>query len=357
MPETKSQPSRKINSRANDVVIYGEIGAGGTITAEQLRARIDEIDEGGAESINVRLNSYGGEVFEGLAMAHTLATAPIPVDVHIDGIAASIASVLAVAGGSVRSTSMARSAQLMIHNSWTELRFIGDAATLVEGAKSLERMTGVLESIDAQIVNAYARKTRLPEDTLRAYMKEETWFDAPRAQRLGFVDEVSDPVAACAACVVPAGLFKNFVILGERRVRKASEDYARGRIEAGRFNATAAWSFDAADGDEILGADGGDWERYGQAHLAENEESEPDTKARFSYPFAKLEGDSLVVYRSALAAIRQRSSAEDDGNIYTAAGRLLDLMDEQRDASAAARRRYEAGKIRVSLSQARPPIG
>ena len=333
------------------------------MSAESVRTQVNELADAGADSIDVRINSYGGDVFEGLAMAHALAASPVGVVVHIDGIAASIASVVAMAGGSVTETRMASSAQIMIHNSWTELRFIGDQNTMVEGMKQIERMTGVLQTIDKHIVNAYATKTQLPEETIRQWMEEETWFDSATSLEFGFVDSVVEQ-AEVAACDIPRGLFRDGhtlfckppVILGERRVRKASEDYATERIRSGQFNASGSWSFDAADGNRLLGADGDDWERFAKAHLAENTDSDHDTKARYSYPFAHLEGSELVIYRSALAAIRQRSSAEDDGNIYSAAGRLMDLMDEESDANARSRQVLSHRKTRLMLSQARAYI-
>ena len=345
--------SSKIHNRANDVIVYGEIGAPGTITAEQMRQRVDAIEADGQKSIDVHLNSYGGEVFEGVAMSHILQTAPLPVVVHGDGIAASIASVMAGTGGSVVRAERAQSAQLMIHNSWSEMRFVGDAKTLAEGARSLEKMTGVLESIDTQIVNAYARKTHLPETQLREYMAEETWFDSATAKRLGFVDVVSESAGAVAACAVPAGLFRNFKIAAERRMRRASENKAREQINAGNYNSAKEWDFTTDNANALLGAEGDDWERYAQAHLAENEEQEPDTKARFSYPFAKLVAGELVVFKSALTAIRQRSSAEDDGSIYNAAGRLLELIADEQEANAATLRRVRAKKMRDALSRLR----
>jgi ATP-dependent protease ClpP protease subunit len=355
MRGTKSSSGSRVENRANDIVVYGEIGGQGTLTAEQLRTRIDEIESAGHDSINVRLNSYGGDVFEGLAMSHALATSPLPVTVHVDGIAASIASVIAVSGGSVQDTVMASSAQFMIHNSWTELRFVGDSSALAEGAKSLEKMTGVLSSIDTQIVSAYAQKTNLPEQTLRDYMGEETWFDAPTAKRLGFVDRVVESNAV-AACAIPVGLFRKPSIFGERRVRRDSVDAAEGAIRAGNYNRRSDWAFSSSDGNALLGSDGDDWNRFGKAHLAMNEEAEPDTKARFSYPFAKLVAGELVVFRAALNAIRSRSAAEDDGNIFDAAGRLIDLMDDRTEVDNRARRKLAIEKMRLKLLVPRWPM-
>jgi len=361
MPTTNYKPAPIVN-RTNEILVYGEIGGADGVSAEYIRRRVNEIDDSGtADQIDVRVNSYGGDVFEGMAAAYALQQSPVPVVVHIDGIAASIASVIAMGGGAVRETRMSASAQLMIHNSWTVVSFAGDQRALADGAAELEKMTGVLQSIDRQIVEAYSRKTNIAEATLRTWMDEETWFDSTSALEFGFVDSVVD-VPAVAACAIPDGLFRDSrtmfckppLISAERRVRRASVDYAQERIRAGRFNASADWSFSAADGNRLLGPDADQWERYAKAHLAENEEAEPRTKARFSYPFAKLDsGGELTVYRSALAAIRQRSAAEDDGNIYDAAGRLMEAMDREEDASNATRASVGIMAARQQLWQRR----
>lgn len=111
--------------------------------------------------------------------------------------------------------------------------------------------------------------------------------------------------------------------------------YARTLIRDGAVDKTSAWTFSAADGDELLGPDGKDWSRYGQCHLAKDPAAAEQTKAYWAFPFAKLKGGKVVLYRAALTAIRQRAAAQSATAIYEAAGRLLRDLDGGAEASAA----------------------
>lgn len=106
-------------------------------------------------------------------------------------------------------------------------------------------------------------------------------------------------------------------------LNKAGERNAHALIEGGHYDADSAWSFDADDGDKLLGSEGKDWTNYAQWFLGEDTDATAETKDRYKYPFGK-EGK---VYRGALNAIRQRASQQDVTGIYDAAGRLLDALD------------------------------
>jgi|GEM_PF-107580 len=106
--------------------------------------------------------------------------------------------------------------------------------------------------------------------------------------------------------------------------------FARARIAAGDYDATAAWSFTAADGDAMLGANGDNWANYDRWHLGHDLDQAAATKARFSYPFGK----GGKVYRSALTAIRQRSEAQGATDIFDDAGKLLALIDAKEGKGA-----------------------
>lgn len=107
------------------------------------------------------------------------------------------------------------------------------------------------------------------------------------------------------------------------QLNKAGERNASALIAGGHYDADSSWSFDADDGDKILGKEGTDWDNYARWFLGEDTAADEKTKDRFKYPFGK-EGK---VYRSALIAIRQRASQQDATGIYDAAGRLLDALD------------------------------
>lgn len=169
------------------VMIYGAVGddwAG--LDAATLVPVIDAA--GGA--ITVAINSPGGLIVEGLAIFNALARARAKgqkVTCRIDGLAASMASVIAMAGDDII---MANNAMLMIHNPWDVA--CGDAPALRAAADQLDRLKG-------QIVNIYAERTGCDAATLSAMMDDETWLDADAALAGGWCTAVSAPPSAKGA--------------------------------------------------------------------------------------------------------------------------------------------------------------
>lgn len=106
-------------------------------------------------------------------------------------------------------------------------------------------------------------------------------------------------------------------------LNSAGRSYANSLIAQGKVNKTAAWSFDAADGNALLGNNGDDWANFSRCHLGVNGDQPDNTKAHWSYPFAK----GGTVYRSGLIAIRQRAAQQNDTAVYDAAGALIDKID------------------------------
>lgn len=138
----------------------------------------DLIDEANGEDIEVEVNSGGGSVFAGSEIYTALKSYKGNVTVKIVGLAASAASVIAMAGKKII---MSPTAQIMIHNSstWTE----GDY-------REMEHTAEVLKSINATIANAYRIKTGKTQEELLSLMDKETWMAADEAKELGFIDEI-----------------------------------------------------------------------------------------------------------------------------------------------------------------------
>lgn len=129
--------------------------------------------------LQVRIHSPGGEVFSGFAIYHQLLALRergVPVETVVDGLAASMASVVAMAGAPV---SIAANAQLMIHNPWTTAQGDGD---------DLRRTAEELDRLRAQLLEVYSQKSGQNTDALAPAMDAETYFDAPAALRLGLAD-------------------------------------------------------------------------------------------------------------------------------------------------------------------------
>jgi ATP-dependent Clp protease protease subunit len=160
------------------VYIYDVIGGWyGGVDAQAFAQQIDAID---ADTINVRINSPGGDVFDGRAIATALKNSKARVVAHIDGLAASSASWIALAADEVV---MAQGAFFMIHNSWTMT--MGDKRDMTDSAK-------LLDQIDASFVADYAKRTGQPESQISDWMNDETWFSADDAVKNGFADRIHD---------------------------------------------------------------------------------------------------------------------------------------------------------------------
>lgn len=168
---------QETNSEAADVYLYDAIDPYWGISAQTFAETLAAIT---APVLNLHINSPGGDVFEARAMVAAIRNYPGKVVAHIDGLAASAATYVALAASEVR---MNAGAFLMIHNAWT-IAF-GNASDLLA-------MAALLEKIDGTIIADYTRKTGKDEATLRAWMAAETWFTADEAKAEGFIDAIDN---------------------------------------------------------------------------------------------------------------------------------------------------------------------
>ncbi|MFD1627659.1 head maturation protease, ClpP-related [Azospirillum griseum] len=167
---------------AAEILIYDEIGAWG-ITANQFVQDLRGL--GAVSRIDVRINSPGGEVFDGLAIYNALSKHAAEIVVTIDGIAASIASVIAMAGKDII---MPENAMMMIH----------DPSGGVWGtAADMRRIADALDKGKQAIISAY-RRCGLADESLSQLMTDETWFSATDALEKGFCTKVEKPVKMSA---------------------------------------------------------------------------------------------------------------------------------------------------------------
>ena len=130
--------------------------------------------------MNVYINSAGGDVFDGVAIYNILKRNRAKVIVEIDALAASIASVIAMAGDEIR---MADNALMMIHNPWGMA--IGDVNEFLKIIDTLNKVK------DSSIMPAYQKQTGLEEERIAELMDDETWMSAAEAKEYGFIDEVT----------------------------------------------------------------------------------------------------------------------------------------------------------------------
>lgn len=153
------------------------------------------------ENIDVEINSPGGDVFSGSEIYTALKAYQGKVNVQIVGIAASAASVIAMAGDSVQ---ISPTAQIMIHN----------VSSCASGDyRDMRQTATVLENLNKSVANAYALKTGLQQDDLLNLMNQETWLTAQQAVEKGFADEVMfDGEKKLVASIAPTMLLPMEVI-------------------------------------------------------------------------------------------------------------------------------------------------
>lgn len=166
-----------------EIFIYDEIGGWGISANEFINSlkSLGQVDE-----IHLRINSPGGSIIEGNTIFNAIKRHDARVVVHIDGLSASMGSVIAMAGDEIY---MANNALLMIHNPWTFS--MGEADDLRKDADLLDKMKET-------ILNAYSRSSYSREE-LTDLMNKETWFTAQEALNAGFIDAIENALEMVAS--------------------------------------------------------------------------------------------------------------------------------------------------------------
>lgn len=191
---------QKASADSADVYLYDIIGDPWTGT--DAKAVVAQLDALKTKKINLRINSPGGYVNEGNAIYNALRRHPAEVTTYIDGMAASIASVVAMAG---RRIIMAANSTMMIHDPWTIIA--GNSRDLVKEA-------AVLDKLKETIVGTYVARTGIEGVKVAQMMADETWFTAQEAVAQKFADEVLEEVraAACTIDLAPFGYRRASVV-------------------------------------------------------------------------------------------------------------------------------------------------
>ena len=167
----------------NEILIYEDIGEYG-VSAKSVAAQLKEM--GDQKEISVRINSPGGSVFEGSTIYNLLKNNEAKVTVYIDGLCASIASVIAMAADQVV---MADNALMMIHDPWS---------LAIGNADELRREADVLDKVKESLVTTYVARTGMSRDEISTLLKDETWLDAEEAIEFGFADASEEPKLVAA---------------------------------------------------------------------------------------------------------------------------------------------------------------
>lgn len=183
-PEKSWFQMKATSETSADIYIYDEIGMWG-ISARRFTE--DLISLGNINHINLHIHSPGGEVFEGIAIYNQLKNHNATITVYIDGLAASMASVIAMVGDEII---MPTNAMMMIHKPWGVSW--GDANDMRDYADLLDKVENVL-------IPAYMEKTGKTKEEIEAMLGEETWLTAEECVEHGFANTVIEPVKAMAS--------------------------------------------------------------------------------------------------------------------------------------------------------------
>lgn len=186
-----------VTAKANktaEILLYDQIGEsfwGGGTSAKQFAEQLKAIEK--VDSITLRINSPGGDVFEGAAMYDLIAQSPIPVDVIVDGLAASAAFTVAMAG---RSISIGEAGMMMTHN----------ARGMTFGtASDMKSTADLLDKISNQMAELYAKRSGMAVADVKALMDAETWMTPDECVAKGFANKIiksaddSEPTTMVAA--------------------------------------------------------------------------------------------------------------------------------------------------------------
>jgi ATP-dependent Clp protease protease subunit len=200
-PKRNDRPCFEIKAKsadAGEIWIYGDIGESWFGEGNTAKGFNDELKAlGSIKTLDVYLNSPGGSVFEGVAIYNILLRHRAQKTVHIDALAASIASVIAMAGDTIN---IASNGLMMIHDPW---------GIAMGSAEDFRKMADSLDKIGGAIVDTYVARTSQTADEVTAMMHEETWLNADEAVAKGFADAITEPIQAAAFAGLDVSNFRH----------------------------------------------------------------------------------------------------------------------------------------------------
>lgn len=179
----------KENSDEGELLLYGDISDstwwGDEITPKNFKEELDSL--GDIKTLNVYINSGGGDVFAGQAIYSMLKRYSATVNVYVDGLAASIASIIAMAGDNVK---MPKNAMLMVHNPWS----FG-----MGNANDFRKLADDLDKVRESMISVYEDKTGMEKESIVELLNAETWMTAEEALEFGFADEIEEEKQVAAS--------------------------------------------------------------------------------------------------------------------------------------------------------------
>lgn len=204
-----------------EILIYAEIGAsfwGDGVSAKSFSDELDALAKT-VKEITVRVNSPGGDVFDGITIYNRLKQHKAKIIVKVDGMAASIASIIMLAGDEII---MGEGAMMMVHKPWTGVWGNSD---------DLDHTSNVLLQLEEQMLGIYQRRSSLSREELSMMLKDETWISAEDAMKYGFADKIEGEAIPVAASVMDKGWLKkspkNLITIDDVAKKEISENISK----------------------------------------------------------------------------------------------------------------------------------
>lgn len=211
-PKSGRYEMKKTASDRAEIYVYGLIGVdwfGDGVSAKSFANDLKAL--GKVKTIDLRINSEGGDVFAGKAMYSLLVDHEAKIITHVDGLAASAASFVAMAGDEIE---ISEGAFFMIHNCWTWA--MGDS-------NDMRRTATLLDEVNATVRDVYVSRTKNSAADIEKWMTDETWMNGKEAKQKGFADRVIENLKVAASVKHP-GRFKALpVALRPRRNAMAAK--------------------------------------------------------------------------------------------------------------------------------------
>jgi ATP-dependent Clp endopeptidase proteolytic subunit ClpP len=250
----------EVKGNTAELYIYDQIGEsmwGGGCSASSMNAQLQELSSS-IDTIDCHVNSPGGDVFDGVAIYNMLAQHSAHVNMIVDALAASAASVICMAGDKIL---MPENAMMMIHDPWTMC--VGNAADMRKLADDLDKIRDV-------IAITYQRRTGKDLAEIKNLMTDETWMDGQECVDRGFADEIIPAKAA-----PPANSYKSSILATYRRIPERFKNAAAGSSDFPLSERGHVWDSYGADERwrSYCSSDGSgskekmDWPKYRSGHF------------------------------------------------------------------------------------------
>ncbi len=210
---------------SGEILLYSAIGEsffGESISAKDFKKKLSELPKS-VKQVDLRINSPGGSVFDGMAIYELIKSHPAKFTAYIDGISASIASVIMLAADEIV---IGEGALVMIHKPMSGI--YGNSTEML-------RVVEILDKIEGQMVNIYAKRTKLTRSEITSAVSKETWFTADEALEAGLADKTmaADASLQIAACLEGCPWIKNAPKI------KSVDNIARAKLNGVLANAQA----------------------------------------------------------------------------------------------------------------------